>query len=92
MKRPITKHGYTGYTHGCDCDVCRAAKAEYMRKRRAEATARRRSGVKIEGDFTHGTFFGYEEKGCGCWECSEAKRLKRHAEELRAKTRSEASV
>ena len=28
-------HNYSGYTHGCRCDVCRRAKADYMRERRA---------------------------------------------------------
>lgn len=30
-------HGYVPYTKGCRCDTCRAAKAEYMRQRRANA-------------------------------------------------------
>jgi hypothetical protein len=30
-------HGYSAYTRGCRCDVCRAAKADYMRERRAKA-------------------------------------------------------
>ena len=33
-------HGYGAYTNGCRCDVCRAAKAEYMRERRAAGRAK----------------------------------------------------
>lgn len=32
-------HGYNAYTHGCRCDICRKAKADYMRERRAKARA-----------------------------------------------------
>jgi hypothetical protein len=33
---PRTKtHGYSGYTHGCKCEVCTAAKREYVAQRRA---------------------------------------------------------
>jgi hypothetical protein len=28
-------HGYGAYTRGCRCETCTAAKAEYMRKKRA---------------------------------------------------------
>jgi hypothetical protein len=31
----MSEHGYGRYTNGCRCEVCRAAKAAYMRKRRA---------------------------------------------------------
>lgn len=30
-------HRYSAYTNGCRCEVCRAAKADYMRERRAAA-------------------------------------------------------
>lgn len=33
------RHGYGPYTRGCRCDVCRKAKADYMRKRRAAGRA-----------------------------------------------------
>lgn len=33
------EHGYIAYTHGCRCEVCRKAKADYMRERRAAARA-----------------------------------------------------
>jgi hypothetical protein len=33
----ITTHGYGGYSCGCRCKVCKAAKADYMAKRRAAA-------------------------------------------------------
>lgn len=31
----MTGHGYGAYTTGCRCEVCRKAKADYMRDRRA---------------------------------------------------------
>jgi hypothetical protein len=34
MKREF--HGQSGYTKGCRCSICRKARAEYMRKRRAQ--------------------------------------------------------
>lgn len=33
------QHGYIAYTNGCRCEVCRKAKADYMRARRAAARA-----------------------------------------------------
>ena len=38
----MTEHGYVAYTRGCRCDVCRAAKADYMRERRAAGRANAR--------------------------------------------------
>lgn len=35
----MSGHGYGAYTNGCRCEVCRAAKADYMRQRRAAAVA-----------------------------------------------------
>lgn len=32
-------HGYGPYTNGCRCDVCKAAKADYQRAKRADARA-----------------------------------------------------
>lgn len=40
MRGVITWHGYSGYAGGCRCDVCRTAKADYMRARRAEGRRR----------------------------------------------------
>jgi len=36
--QPIA-HGLTAYNRGCSCDVCRAAKAAYMRQWRAQVAA-----------------------------------------------------
>ena len=33
----MNDHGYNAYANGCRCEVCRAAKADYMRERRAAA-------------------------------------------------------
>jgi hypothetical protein len=86
-------HGYGAYTHGCRCDACRTAKADYMRARRAEARAKAqkhtRSSTGARGSRfnawepgavryiapidTHGTRFGYEEHGCRCLDCSDAR-------------------
>ena len=35
----MTEHGYGPYTNGCRCEICRKAKADYMRARRAAARA-----------------------------------------------------
>jgi hypothetical protein len=35
----MSAHGYGAYTRGCRCDVCRGAKADYMRARRAASRA-----------------------------------------------------
>lgn len=88
-------HGYGLYTHGCRCDVCRKAKADYMRERRA--TARKMAqkhtisstGKRPARDTAwtpgahryvapianHGSRFGYEEHGCRCLDCTEARAL-----------------
>lgn len=34
-----SSHGYVAYTRGCRCGVCRRAKADYIRERRAAARA-----------------------------------------------------
>lgn len=73
------QHGYVAYTHGCRCDTCRKAKADYMRARRAKGRAlarhvqtktRRRYVAPIEA---HGTRYGYEERGCRCIDCTDAR-------------------
>ena len=74
---------------GCRCDECRKAKAEYMRERRAEARevaqkysepnprakgARRVGALRYVANIdSHGTRFGYEEHGCRCLECTDAR-------------------
>ncbi len=74
----VHTHGYGGYSRGCRCDECRTAKAEYMRARRA--TARRLAdrftddaGAHFVPDVTHGRV-GFEEHGCRCPQCVEARR------------------
>lgn len=39
MAREVTKHGLSGYRLGCKCEVCRAAKREYMRGYRSRRRA-----------------------------------------------------
>lgn len=87
------EHGYVAYTKGCRCGVCRSAKAEYMRERRAAArvsahantlssTGKRgsRHNIREVGAYRnvapikrHGTRYGYEEAGCRCYECTDAR-------------------
>ena len=64
-------HGYGRYTGGCRCEVCRLAKADYMRERRASARAV--AGDKSVEQFSHGTRYGYEERGCRCSACLNAR-------------------
>lgn len=66
----IRTHGYVGYTRGCRCDTCKAAKAAYIAGKRAAAAASARPGVAVSG-VTHGTRFAYEERGCRCVWCCE---------------------
>ena len=84
----MSEHNYSAYTHGCRCDSCKKAKADYMRTRRAEARVKAmkhsesinaaprgtlgkwRYVAPIE---RHGTRFGYEEHGCRCEDCTEAR-------------------
>ncbi len=35
MATPVTNHGLAGYRRGCHCEICRAAKRDYMRTYRA---------------------------------------------------------
>lgn len=34
LRTPVQTHSYAGYSHGCRCDVCRAANTQYHRDRR----------------------------------------------------------
>lgn len=76
----ILTHGYGGYARGCRCDTCRAAKANYIRERRDSARVLANlvgNGFSTDGrhyvdGITHGRF-GYEERGCRCDVCLEAR-------------------
>lgn len=74
----MSEHGYSAYTHDhCRCEVCRQAKADYVRARRAAGRQVAQPGVRVDDLKRHGTRFGYEERGCRCDECVGA----RHASE-----------
>lgn len=60
----MSGHGYSRYTHGCRCEVCREAKRLYEKQRRAERLA--------TGDIHHGTRHGYDS-GCRCVDCRIAR-------------------
>lgn len=66
--RTIT-HGYNAYAAGCRCQVCREAKTAYVRSRRAAAKR-----GELDGNFTHGTRYGYEQYHCRCGPCAERHR------------------
>lgn len=74
----MSEHGYGRYTTGCRCDVCREAKATYMRaKRSAWRTKRQTAEADGQGrhfvpGITHGVS-GYQDHGCRCWTCRVAK-------------------
>ena len=70
MRYTVWTHNYSAYANGCRCDVCRAAKADYMAARRAAAFLKTSQPA---GDITHGRA-GYEEQGCRCEICVEARR------------------
>ena len=98
----MADHGYNAYTHGCRCEVCRAAKAAYMREKRAQAkhVGLVRLNLRKPGEYprptvagiTHGTPHGYNDNGCRCLDCTLAATAKRTAEFDRQRQRqSEAS-
>lgn len=66
-------HGYNAYTHGCRCDVCRRAKADYMReeRRRGREFAQSLDVRAFVDGIKHGRH-GYEVKGCRCQVCTSA--------------------
>ena len=89
----MSTHNYGRYTNGCRCDVCKKAKADYMRERRAAARriAQKHTATASGGHASgytawapgatrhvanierHGTRYGYEEAGCRCLDCTEAR-------------------
>lgn len=71
------KHGYNRYAYGCRCDVCRAAKAAYMRDKRAQAAEIRRAALadgaaRYEATGTEHGRSGYQNHGCRCPVCFRA--------------------
>lgn len=77
MKYPLTgpedpRHGVTGYTYGCRCDVCKTA-ISALRKSEREA----KRGTLAVGDSRHGTVTGYDGYGCRCDPCVAAHRAAR---------------
>lgn len=66
------RHDYGPYSRGCRCEVCRAAKAERMRKLRAGRRAAQMAFVggrnHVEG-ITHG-YSGYQNCLCRCEVCT----------------------
>jgi hypothetical protein len=71
-------HGYSPYTHGCRCQVCRDAKAAYMRDKRSRGHKVRRfvesrpgAGRNYVDGITHG-YAGYQDYSCRCEVCRAA--------------------
>jgi hypothetical protein len=72
-------HGYNPYAHGCRCEVCRAAKAAYVRAKRAAARERARGPLIVKDGpnelrnyvpgIKHGTA-GYKDHLCRCEVCT----------------------
>lgn len=82
-------HGYKRYSSNqnpCRCEVCRTAKAAYMREKRKAAGAEKSQVVK---GIRHGTAHGYKDNKCKCDPCKQAGTRKRKAERLRAEGRKE---
>ena len=73
----MAEHGYGRYSTGCRCEICRAAKAGYMRGQRAAARAdlmvkRWRDEPPVVAGITHG-YAGFQNVYCRCEVCREAK-------------------
>lgn len=82
MRRPLVgiEHGYTRYSHGCRCQVCRGAKAAYSREFRARRARARKlvqqhgtGGANFVPGIVHG-YSGYSNWSCRCAVCVAAKR------------------
>lgn len=67
----MAEHGYNAYANGCRCDVCRAAKADYMREKRATARALRAADDAVP--YLHHGISGYQDSHCRCHVCRAAK-------------------
>lgn len=63
------RHGVSGYSRGCRCDVCRAAKRAYNQEQHAKRLAAVEAG---EATFEHG-YEGYTRWKCRCDPCRAAK-------------------
>ena len=80
-------HGkYGTYSSGCRCDECKAAKAAYSRQKRREARELAEQNRLPEGEFTHGTRYGYEMRGCRCQACVSANRFRHQRPRNRIET------
>jgi hypothetical protein len=70
------RHGtYARYANKrlpCRCVPCVVAKAEYVRRRRAQARARLAAGVREAVGIKHG-YSGYQNHACRCGVCCAAK-------------------
>jgi hypothetical protein len=76
MRANVATHGYGGYSNGCRCPICRAAKRAYMRDKRHKASQRRaQAGNRhfVAEGITHGTYAGYTDAHCRCYQCSAVK-------------------
>lgn len=79
------EHNYARYSYGgCRCATCKAAKAEYVRTRRAAAAELRRQAVAVgevyvAAGISHG-ISGYRDASCRCdvcWRAAKASRVRR---------------
>lgn len=77
-------HGYSRYTNGCRCQVCRGAKRQYMRDKRRQANDRRKQADDprkyVAHGITHGTYAGYTDAYCRCNLCAAVKADRDRAE------------
>ena len=69
------------YKHGCRCQECRKAHADYCRDQSANRKARLTSGKRVK--VQHGTMGAYRNWGCRCQKCSDANKM--NSREWRAK-------
>lgn len=97
----MTDHGYNAYARGCRCEACRAAKAAYMRGKRAAGKARARQlaavaramgrparAPVVSPEAQHGTRAGYDYHGCRCHWCRLVKTAARNADYARQSERA----
>lgn len=88
------EHGYYLYTAGCRCAVCRAAKAKYIREKRAAARARAlvgtNRGAHLVPGIKHG-IFGYQEHRCRCDVCVDTAREVKRRQYRASRTAADAA-